>query len=52
MATKTKTKKKKFDTVEFFRSIKQRIAEKLSSMTLAEQKEFLRLIREGKVMLT
>jgi len=49
METKTK---KHFDTVEFFRSIKQKIAEKLSSMTLAQQKEFLRLIREGKIKLT
>ena len=48
METKTK---KKFDSVEFFRAIKQKLAEKLSTMTLDEQKEFLRLVREGKIKL-
>lgn len=43
---------KKFDSVEFFRAIKQKLAEKLSKMTLDEQKEFLKLVREGKIKLT
>jgi hypothetical protein len=49
METKTK---KKFDSVEFFRAIKQKLAKKLSTMSLDEQKEFLRLVREGKVKLS
>ena len=39
--------KKTFDTVKFFRQIKEKLAEKLSTMTLEEQKEYLRKIREG-----
>jgi len=41
--------KKKFDTVKFFRSIKEKLAEKMVNMTLDEQKEFLRKVREGKI---
>ncbi len=48
METKSK---KQFDTVGFFRGIKQKLAEKLIGMTLEEQKEFLRLVREGKIKL-
>ena len=42
---------KTFDTVKFFRQIKEKLAEKLSTMTLDEQKEYLRKIREGKIKL-
>jgi len=45
---KTKTKKK-FDTVEFFRDIKEKLAKKMTGMTLKEQKEFLRKVIEGKI---
>ena len=44
--------KKTFDTVKYFRSIKEKLGEKLSTMTLEEQKEFLRKIREGEIKLT
>jgi hypothetical protein len=40
---------KKFDTVKFFRSIKEKLAERMTNMTLEEQKEFLRQVREGKI---
>ena len=45
---KTKTKKK-FDTVKFFREIKEKLAEKMTGMTLEEQKEFLKQVKEGKL---
>jgi len=45
-----KTKiEKKFDTVKFFRSIKEKLAERMVNMTLDEQKEFLRKVREGEI---
>jgi len=47
---KTKTKKK-FDTVSYFRTIKEKLADKMSNMTLEEQKEFMRKVREGKLKL-
>lgn len=40
---------KKFDTVQFFRSIKEKLAERLINMTLEEQREFLKQVREGKI---
>jgi hypothetical protein len=43
--------KKTFDTVKFFRLIKEKLAEKLSTMTLEEQKEYLKKIREGEIKL-
>jgi hypothetical protein len=43
--------KKSFDTVIYFRQIKEKLAEKLSTMTLEEQKEYLRKIREGEIKL-
>jgi uncharacterized ferredoxin-like protein len=45
---KTKTKKK-FDTVQFFRSIKEKLAERMENMTFEEQREFLKQVKEGKV---
>jgi hypothetical protein len=41
--------KKKFDTVKYFRSIKEKLAERMVHMTLEEQKEFLRKVRDGKI---
>ena len=38
-----------FNTVEFFRSIKEKIAKRMENMTLKEQKEFLRKVKEGKI---
>ena len=48
---KTKTKKT-FDTVKYFRQIKEKIAAKLAKMSLEEQKEYLRKIRSGEIKLT
>ena len=42
---------KSFDTVAFFRAIKEKLAMKMAGMTLEEQKEFLKKIREGKIKL-
>ena len=40
---------KKFDTVKFFRVIKEKLAAKMAGMTLEQQKEFLQQVREGKI---
>jgi hypothetical protein len=45
---KTMTEKK-FDTVNFFRAIKEKLAARMANMTLEEQREFLRQVREGKI---
>ena len=47
---KTKNKKK-FDTVTYFRAIKEKLAAKMAGMTLEQQKEFMRQIREGLIEL-
>jgi len=44
---KTKTENK-LDTVQFFRSIKEKLAKRMTGMTLEEQHEFLKRVREGK----
>ena len=43
-------KEKEFDTVKYFRGVKQRIAEETKEMTFAEFKEYLnqRKLRLGK----
>ena len=43
------TIEKKFDTVKFFLAIKEKLAERMDNMTLDEQKEFLRKVREGEI---
>lgn len=40
---------KKFDTVKFFRNVKEKLAVKMHGMTLQQQKEFLKRVREGKI---
>ena len=45
---KTMTKKK-FDSVQFFRSIKEKLAGRMANMTFEEQREFLKQVKEGKV---
>ena len=40
---------KRFDTVNFFRAIKEKLATKLAAMTIEEQHEFLKQVREGKI---
>jgi hypothetical protein len=42
---------KKFDTVKFFCSIKEKLAERMINMTFEEQREFLKEVREGKIKL-
>jgi len=41
--------KKSFDAVEFFRAIKEKLAAKMSGMTLEQKKEFMQLVIEGKI---
>jgi len=43
------TTEKTFDTVEFFRLIKEKLAERMINMTFDEQREFLKHVREGKI---
>ncbi|MDR1023543.1 MAG: hypothetical protein LBL94_09790 [Prevotellaceae bacterium] len=43
--------KKEFDTVAFFRGIKEKMAKQMDGMTLEEMREFFKQIREGKVKL-
>jgi hypothetical protein len=44
-------KEKSFDTVKFFRAIKEKLATEMTGMTLEQQKEFMRQVREGKIKL-
>jgi hypothetical protein len=41
--------KKTLDTVAFFRAIKEKLASKMVGMTLEQQKDFLKQVREGKI---
>jgi hypothetical protein len=41
--------KKTFDTVAFFRAIKEKLAAKMVGMTLEQQKDFLKQVRDGKI---
>lgn len=43
---------KKFDTVKFLRKVKEKLAEKMQGMTLEQQKDFLKKIREGKIKIS
>ena len=45
---KVKTEKT-FDTVAFFRAIKEKLATKMEGMTLPEKKAFMKQVREGKI---
>ncbi|HEY2581558.1 MAG TPA: hypothetical protein VGI43_07115 [Mucilaginibacter sp.] len=45
---KTETTKK-FDSVAFFREIKEKLSKKMDGMSLAQKKEFMQLVREGKI---
>ncbi len=42
-------KVKSFDAVEFFRAIKEKLAAKMAGMTLKQQKDFMRQVRERKI---
>jgi len=41
--------KEDFDSVEYFRSIKQKLAERMKDMTLKEQKAFMKKVKEGEI---
>lgn len=45
---KTKTEKP-FDTVAFFRDIKEKLATKMAGMTLEQKKDFMQQVIEGKI---
>lgn len=40
---------KEFDTVKYFRAIKEKLATRMKDMTLQEQREFMRKVREGEM---
>ena len=42
-------KTKSFDSVAFFRAIKEKLANQMLGMTLEQQKEFMQQVRDGKI---
>ncbi|WP_182995314.1 hypothetical protein [Pelobium manganitolerans] len=40
---------KEFDSVAFFRGIKEKLAKKMEGMTLMQKREFMQKVREGKI---
>ena len=44
-----KPKRKSFDTVAYFRAIKEKLAAKMIGMTLEQQKDFMRQVRAKKI---
>ncbi len=40
---------KTFDSVTFFRSIKEKLAKRMEGMTLLQKKEFMQQVRDGKI---
>ena len=51
MSTEVK-KEKEFDTVAFFRNIKEKMAKATEKMTLDEKRVYWKLLCEGKIKLT
>ena len=51
MKKETTTSEKEFDTVAFFRVIKEKMAKATEGMTLQEERNYWKLLREGKVKL-
>lgn len=45
------TKQKEFDSVAYFKAIKEKLAAKMEGMTLIEKKAFMKDVREGKIIL-
>ena len=43
------TTEKKFDTVKFFRKVKEKLAIKMEGMTWQEKKEFMKQVRNGQI---
>jgi hypothetical protein len=46
-----KKKDKDFDTVAFFRAVKEKMAKATEGMTLQEERNYWRLMSEGKIKL-
>ncbi|GHT23943.1 hypothetical protein FACS189430_08030 [Bacteroidia bacterium] len=44
-------KEKEFDTVTFFRAVKEKMAKATEGMTLQEEREYWKQLREGTVKL-
>ena len=44
-------KEKEFDTVAFFRAVKEKMARATEGMTLQEKRNYWKLMREGKIKL-
>ena len=44
-------KQKDFDTVAFFRAIKEKMAKATENMTLEEKRNYWKMTREGKIKL-
>ena len=44
-------KEKSFDAVAFFRAIKEKLAAKMAGMTLEQQKDFMRKVREREILI-
>jgi len=49
MNTATEKKEKEFDTVAFFRLIKEKMAKATKEMTFEEKRNYWKLMREGKI---
>ena len=45
-------REKDFDTVAFFRSVKEKMAKATEGMTLQQKRYYWELMREGKIKLT
>jgi hypothetical protein len=48
----TVKKEKTFDTVVFFRAVKEKMAKATEGMTLQQKRDYWKLMREGKIKLT
>jgi hypothetical protein len=42
---------KTFDSVAFFRAIKEKLSKKMEGMTLTQKREFMQQVREGKIII-
>jgi predicted nucleic acid-binding protein len=45
-------KEKRFDTVAFFRTVKEKMAKATEGRTLEEERKYWKLMREGKIQIT
>ena len=46
------TIEEKFDTIKFFGNVKEKLAARIQGMTLQQQQEFLKQVREGKIKIS